>query len=45
MELPTLPVLTGILADLEALPDSDPDKADAIAKVKSQIKALKDVNG
>jgi hypothetical protein len=44
MERPTVAALQAILADLEALPDSDPDKTQAIAKVKDQIEALKDVD-
>lgn len=44
MELPTVAALQEILSDLEALPDSDQYKVSAIARVKSQIQALKAVN-
>lgn len=44
MELPTVQALREILADLEALPDSDPDKAQAIEKVTRQLTALESGN-
>ena len=45
MELPTVEALQQILDILEELPDSDEDKAEAIAKVQRQMAELKADNG
>lgn len=44
-EHPTLAALTDVLSELLNLPESDPSRASAIAKVKAQIETVKSMSG